>query len=141
MSLNKLIKTLHTAQCSLVLEDAKGNIRLFFKNGVRDLEDLLDKEPDTLKGSTIADKVVGKAAAGMMAYGGVSEVYAEVISDKALPVLKDNNVKYSYHQLVDHIIIPQGDTRCPLERIVAEANTAEEIVTLLRRHFKAVQKR
>lgn len=43
-----LIDILHKEGCSLVLEDAQGNIRLFYKKGVRDLEDLLNNEPDVL---------------------------------------------------------------------------------------------
>lgn len=133
--LSKLIDILHEKECSLVLEDIHGNIRLFYKKGVRDLEDLLNNEPDTLQGATIADKVIGKAAAGMMAYGGVAEVYADVMSSKAIPMLEVNGVKYSYRRLVDHIIIPEGDTRCPLEKIVETAKTAEGIVSMLKDHF------
>lgn len=135
-----LIETLHNSSCSLVLQDRQGNVRLFYKKGVRDLEDLLDKEPNTLKDAVIADKVIGKAAAGMMAYGGVKEVYAEVLSRKALPLLKANNIKYSYGELVDNIVIPKGDTRCPLEKIVASATTAAETVKLLRDHFEEMKK-
>lgn len=135
MTLSKLIELLHEKGCSLVLEDRKGNIRSFYKSGVRDLEELLDNEPETLKGAVVADKVVGKAAAGMMAYGGVKEVYAEVLSRKALPLLEGNGIRYSYGKLVDQIIIPKGDARCPLEEIVSAAGTAEETVMRLRQHF------
>lgn len=133
--LNNLIDILHKEGCSLVLEDVHGNIRLFYKKGVRDLEDLLDNEPDTLISATIADKVIGKAAAGMMAYGGVRRVYADVMSKKAVPLLEYNHIEYSYGTLVDHIIIPKGDTHCPLEIIVASADSAEEVVSMLRQHF------
>ncbi len=139
MPLNKLIDILHSENCSLVLEDAQGNIRLFWKKGVRDLEDLLNEEPETLRGAVIADKVVGKAAAGMMAFGGVAEVYAEVLSKKAVTLLDDNGVSYSYGVLADQIIIKEGDDRCPLERIVEPAQSAVEIVELLRRHFEEMQ--
>lgn len=135
MPLNKLIEALHKNECSLVLEDQGGNVRLFYKKGVRDLEYLLDHEPEALKGATAADKVVGKAAAGMMAYGGLKEVYADVLSRKALPLLQANGVAYSYGQIVDNIVIPKGDTRCPLEKIVEPATTATETVELLRKHF------
>lgn len=139
MPLNKLIDILHKKNCSLVLEDAQGNIRLFWKDGVRDLEDLLNKEPETLRRAIVADKVVGKAASGMMAFGGVAEVYAEVLSKKAIPLLDANNIRYSYGTLVDHIVIKDGDTRCPLERIVEPAQSAGETVELLRRHFEEMQ--
>ncbi len=135
-----LIDILHREICSLVLKDAQGNIRTFFKKGVRDLEDLLDQEPETLRGAIIADKVIGKAAAGMMAYGGVKEVYADILSSKAIPMLEENGIKWSCNQQVDHIIIPEGDDRCPLEEIVDEADSAEETVGMLRSHFGKMQK-
>lgn len=140
MTPGKLIELLHEKGCSLVLEDKQGNVRSFYKTGVRDLEYLLDNEPEILKGAVVADKVVGKAAAGMMAYGGVKEVYAEVLSRKALPLLEDNGIRYSCGKLVDQIIIPQGDTRCPLEEIVSTAVTAGETVMRLRQHFAEMKK-
>lgn len=136
MPLDKLIEILHREGCSLVLEDRQGTVRLFHKRGVRDLEYLLGHEPGTLRGATVADKVVGKAAAGMMAYGGVREVYADTMSLKAVPLLDASGVRHSCGQMVAGIVIPQGDTRCPLERIVAPATTAAETVELLRRHFE-----
>lgn len=135
MNIARLIDLLHEERCSLVVGDTRGNTRTFWQKGVRDLEYLLDHEPATLRGAAVADKVVGKAAAGMMACAGVAEVYADVLSRKAVPLLDANNIKYSFARLVDQIIIADGDTRCPLEKIVGPATTAEETVSLLRRHF------
>ena len=139
--MNELIEILHREGCSLVLRDVKGNVRTFYKKGVRDLEDLLDHEPATLRGAAVADKVVGKAAAAMMAHGGVEEAYADVLSRKAVPMLESGGVRYACGELVDAIVIPEGDTRCPLEEIVATADTAEEAVGLLREHFDEMQKK
>lgn len=133
--LNDLISILHESGCSLVMMDAQGRVRQFSKKGVRDLENLLDHEPESLRGATIADKVVGKAAAGMMAFGGVREVYAEVLSARAVPMLQKYAIIFSYGHLVDHIVIDKGDNRCHLEEIVAPADTASEVVALLRNHF------
>jgi len=111
----------------------------YHKKGVRDLIWLLDNEPERLYKARIADKVIGKAAAGLLIQGGVAEVYADVMSRLALPLLDASGINYSYGELVDRIVIPDGDDRCPLERIVAEAQTAGEVETMLRRHFKEVQ--
>lgn len=140
MQLSDLADILRREACSLVLQDAEGRVRLFHQQGVRDLEHLLDHEPGTLRGARVADKVVGKAAAAMMACGGVREVYAEVMSRKATPLLEADGIGYAYGQLVDNIIVRQGDTRCPLEQIVEEATTAEETVALLRQHFMRKRK-
>lgn len=137
----QIIRQLRAENCSLVLQDRAGNVRTFYKKGVRDLEDLLDHEPDTLKGAVVADKVIGKAAAGLLVVGGVTEVYAEVISRLALPLLQKAGIGYTYSLLVDRIVIPQGDDRCPLEKIVEPAKSAEEVVRLLRRHFEEMKKK
>ena len=116
-----------------------GEVTTFNKKGVRDLVWLLDHDVECLRGATIADKVIGKAAAGLIVQGGVAEAYADVMSRLALPLLDDAGIAYSYGTLVDHIVIPEGDNRCPLERIVAPAQNAAEVETLLREHFAEMQ--
>jgi hypothetical protein len=117
------------------VRDAQGNITLYYRKGVYDLEDLLEHAPARLRDAEIADKVIGKAAAAMAIVGGVKSIYAEVMSRKALPLLLEAGVEYSYGELVDKIIIPEGDNRCPLESIVDDCQTAEETVDTLRKHF------
>ncbi len=138
MSINKLITVLHSTGCSLVLQNGDF-LQTYHKAGVRDLEDLLDHNPQLLQGALIADKVIGKAAAAMMAVGGVAQVYGEVMSRKALPLLDANGIAWSCGTLVDGIVIPAGDNRCPLEQIVGPATTAAEAVAMLRAHFVAMQ--
>lgn len=134
-----LVRLLRREHCSLVVRDAAGNVTLYHKQGVRDLEDLLDHAPATLRGAELADKVVGKAAAGMMVIGGVRQIYAEVMSRLALPLLDGAGISYSFGQLVDHIVIAKGDDRCPLEKIVGPCQTAEEVVATLRAHFNKMK--
>ncbi|MGI6222878.1 MAG: DUF1893 domain-containing protein [Prevotella sp.] len=130
-----LRQILKRKNCSLVVRDAQGNITLYYRKGVYDLEDLLEHAPARLRDAEIADKVIGKAAAAMAIVGGVKSIYAEVMSRKALPLLLEAGVEYSYGELVDKIIIPEGDNRCPLESIVDDCQTAEETVDTLRKHF------
>lgn len=137
--MDRLIRLLHQEKCSLVLRDQEGSIHLYFKQGVRDLEYITKHSPNLLHNAIIADKVIGKAAAGYMALGGVSKVYADVISRQALPVLQSGDVKINYNELVENIVIPEGDTRCRLEEIIAEVQTPQEIVELLRSHFEELK--
>jgi len=138
--MQNLITILHKENCSLVIRSTRGAISLFSKKGVRDLVWLLDNLPSLLYGSQVADKVVGKAAAGLMVRGGVKEVYGDVMSRLALPLLDDAGITYSYGELTDKIIIADGDTRCPLEEIVQDATSADEVESLLRHHFSEMQK-
>jgi len=133
--MKELIDILHRENCSLVVRDVHGEITIYRKPGVRDLEDLLRSDTDRLRGADIADKVIGKAAAGMAVYGGVHSVYGEVLSRQALPILNEAGVGYSYGTLVDVIVREEGDKRCPLEQIVAKCRTPYEIVETLYHHW------
>lgn len=131
--MQQLIEILRREKCSLVVKN-HGIVTTYSKPGVRDLEHLLDHEPEVLHGAVIADKVIGKAAAAMVVVGGVKALYAEVMSKKAIPFLDDGGIAYSYGALVD-TIKEEGD-RCQLEKITAQASTPEETVALLRAHFE-----
>lgn len=131
--MQQLIEILRREKCSLVVKN-HGIVTTYSKPGVRDLEYLLDHDPEMLHGATIADKVIGKAAAAMVVVGGVKELYAEVMSKKAIPFLDEAGIAYSYGTLVD-TIKEEGD-RCQLEKITAPATTPEETVALLRAHFE-----
>lgn len=131
--MQQLIEILRRVKCSLVVKN-HGIVTTYSKPGVRDLEYLLGHDPEMLHGATIADKVIGKAAAAMVVVGGVKEIYAEVMSTKAIPFLEEAGIAYSYGTLVD-TIKEEGD-RCQLEKITAPATTPEETVALLRAHFE-----
>lgn len=134
--MESLRQTLHETGCSLVLRDSEGTESLYYKKGVRDLIWLLDNEPEKLRGAQIADKVIGKAAAALVVLGGVKELYADVLSRLALRFLNDAGIVYTFGELVDRIIIPEGDSRCPLEEIVLPATDPQEAEKLLRDHFR-----
>lgn len=131
--MRQLIEILRREKCSLVVKN-HGIVTTYSKPGVRDLEYLLDHDPEMLHGATIADKVIGKAAAAMVVVGGVNELYAEVMSKKAILFLEEAGIAYSYGTLVD-TIKEEGD-RCQLEKITAPATSPEETVALLRTHFE-----
>lgn len=131
--MQQLIEILRREKCSLVVKN-HGIVTTYSKPGVRDLEHLLDHDPEVLHGAVIADKVIGKAAAAMVVVGGVKELYAEVMSKKAIPFLEEAGIAYTYGTLVD-TIKEEGD-RCQLEKITAPATTPEETVALLRTHFE-----
>ena len=133
-----LIEILHREQCSLVVRH-DGEVSTYSKPGVRDLEHLLKHQPEVLKGALVADKVVGKAAAALMVVGGVAQVYAEVLSEKAKKKKKKAQIPYTYGTLVN--AIEEGAGRCQLEAITASASTPKQAVELLFAHFRQMQSR
>lgn len=134
--MQELIAILKKKDCSLVIKN-HGAITTYNKPGVRDLEHLLDHEPEVLKGAIVADKVIGKAAAAMVVVGGINQLYAEVMSRRAIPFLEEAQISYTYGELVETIQEEGG--RCQLEKISEPATTPEETVELLRAHFAEMQ--
>lgn len=76
--LEDIIRLLHEGKHSLVVSN--GEVRTFDRRGVADLYALLREDSDFLKGASVADKVVGKAAAALMILGEVGELHADVVS-------------------------------------------------------------
>lgn len=92
--LEDIIRLLHEGKHSLVVSN--GEVRTFDRRGVADLYALLREDSDFLKGASVADKVVGKAAAALMILGEVGELHADVVSRPALDLFADSGVRVSY---------------------------------------------
>lgn len=122
--MEELINVLESGNYSLVVSN--GEIRTYTGRGVSDLYRLLHEEPDSLIGSQVADKIVGKASAALMVLTKVKEVYAGVISEGAYNLLIANGIKVLYGTLVPYIINRAGTGLCPLETMCMEYKTAEE---------------
>lgn len=104
----------------------KGEIREFHRKGVIDLFTLVTEEPEFLRGGMIADRVIGKGAALLLLKAGISEVFAFVISEPALEVLQNNDVKSSYITLQPNIINRTGDGICPVEQLTENITSPDE---------------
>lgn len=122
--MNQLVELLHSGNYTLVVSN--GDAYTFTQRGVKDLYAILENTPLLLKGASVADKVIGKAAAALMVLGGVREIYADVISSNALSILDTSDLKVSYSLAVPHIVNRAGDGWCPLETLCKECLTAEE---------------
>lgn len=128
--MRELIDLLHEGGYSCVL-CTKGKVRTFHRRGVIDLYMLLRESPEEMRGALLADKVIGKGAAAVIATGGISEVYADVISEPALSLLQSSGVVVTYSEVVSAIRDRSGKGWCPLETACREASTAEEAMPLV----------
>lgn len=131
MTSSDAILWLHRLGCSCVV--LHGN-RLIVcrRRGIMDLLQLLENSPETLRGSFIADKVIGKGAAALMALGSVSGVYADVISRAALSLLEESGIAAEYATLTDNIINRSGSGICPVEALCSSLSTPAECLEPIR---------
>ena len=128
--MDELIKTLHSGNYSCVIK-SYNEIHTFSQRGVADLYDLVNNKPDFLNGASIADKVVGKAAATLMISGGIAELYAEVISSPALTLLRDAGIAVDFGCEVPFIENRDKTDWCPLEKMCNNETSADSILPLI----------
>ena len=98
---------LHQKNASLVVAYENGEIKEYYGRRIEDIKNILKENENALKGAVIADKVIGKVAGSILALAGVKEIYAEVISQYAVPVLEENHIKYEFENEVEYIINEQ----------------------------------
>ena len=114
-----------------VVRSADGRLREFRRQGVIDLFQLLSDEPAFLQGASMADRVVGRGAALLMVKGGVKEVFAFVLSQPALDVLRQAGITISYDTLQPNIINRTGTDICPVEKLTADTTDPDEAFRLI----------
>lgn len=93
-----------------------------------------------LAGYSVADLIVGKAAALLFVKSGIKEVYAKTLSEGGKKVLEDNGVPVTYQTLTERIINRAGTDTCPMEKAVANTANPEEAYTLIKQTLSTLKK-
>lgn len=101
------------------------------ERGIRPLLLWLRENPRALRGAAAADRIIGRAAAFILIYGGASYVYGEVMSRGAKKLLDEAGIKAEYSALCDCIVNRRGDGICPMEQLTADETDPEHAVKLL----------
>ncbi len=117
--------------CVLVKGDA---VRISDKTGIRPLLDWLEEAGEPLRGASVADKVVGKAAALLLVYGGAAALTAGVVSEPAAAVLRAAGIPFEAGQVTGRIVNREGTGLCPMEERVMDTDSPAEAY----RRLKAV---
>ncbi|NLW88959.1 MAG: DUF1893 domain-containing protein [Clostridiaceae bacterium] len=102
------------------------------ERGIAPILTLLLTEPEALRGASVADKVIGKAAALLLIYAGVDHLHAKTISEHAVSVLSEHPVSYSFGQKVPFIVNRKGDGICPMEKQVLNITDPKKAFEILR---------
>ena len=100
------------------------------RRGVRPLLDILESGRD-VSDYSVADKVVGKAAAYLYCLLGIKHLYACVTSQSALDVLANAQISVEYDKLVPAIRNRTNDGFCPMEQAVWNISDAQSALTAI----------
>lgn len=125
-----LKKELDNGACCAVYHD--GKIFVSKERGIRPLLFWLEDNPELLRDSLAADKVIGKAAALLFVYGGIRQVFTRVISEPAEQVFLQYGVQVQSDVRVKAIRNRAGDGLCPMEQRALPLDSPEEAYRVFR---------
>ncbi|MDE5562244.1 MAG: DUF1893 domain-containing protein [Clostridiales bacterium] len=94
-----------------------------------------------LSGYSVADVVVGKAAALLFVKCGIKNVYAKTLSRSAKSVLELYGIAYEYETLTERIINRAGTDTCPMEKAVWDTDDSDEAYSILKDKLKAMSEK
>ena len=126
------------AECVVITAD--GRIVAERGRGVSPLLKCYDSHAAEMKGATVVDKVIGRAAAAIAILGQAKHVHGEVMSEDAVVFLLANGVFASHTLLVPRILNMKRDGLCPLERSVEGITDPAAAVAALRRRIAELQR-
>lgn len=101
-------------------------------HGVAGFLQAIEKLGSLLHGASVADKIVGRAAAMLCLHSRVESVFALVMSEKAKALLESKGVHYEAKTLVSRVMGKDGRTDCPFERLVSEIDDPKEAYAKLK---------
>lgn len=90
---------------------------------------ILGKE---MSGSSVADRILGRAAAFLCAYSEIASVFAVTISEGGAQTLRKNNIPYEYENLVPNILNHDRTDMCPFEQLTVGLVSPKEAYAKLR---------
>ena len=105
-------------------------------SGISGFLEAIEKFGDGLEGTSVADRVTGKAIALLCVYARVKAVYALILSKGAKSVFEKHAIHHEWNELVENILDVNKTRICPFE------NLAKEISNPMNAYgrFKALQK-
>ena len=114
----------------------------FFTSDGRGISPMMSfiTEGKDLQGYSVADVIVGKAAAMLFVKAGISAVYGEVMTVAARDYLASNGIPCSCKTLTERIINRNGDDICPMEKTVTDIEDYEEGYIALKERLNEIKK-
>ena len=126
----QMLETLNKQGLSLLVYK-NDSLTTHTNRGIADLLSLVATQPQRLEGAIVADKVIGKAAAALMATGGVVEVHTNIICTPARKLLEGEGIKVFATKEVPRILNRNKSATCPMDSRLEGIETIEECVQIL----------
>jgi len=110
------------------------NGKIIFKSKAKHLKPLIfcvKKYKKEMRGAVVFDKIIGRAAAILLAYAKVKEVWTPTVSRSGKAYLIKNKVKIGYIRLVSCIMNRKGNDLCPMEKLSQKMTKKDFLAKIL----------
>jgi len=109
--------------------------------GVSGFLQAIEKLGKELVASSVADKIVGAAAAMLCAYSEVASVFAVTISEEGIKVLEGNDIFYQFENRVPNILNYGRTDVCPFEKLAIGSGDPKEAYVKLKSFAESSHKK
>jgi len=114
----------------------EGQVLLSSKErGVAPLFQVVQSMEKSLHNAAVADRIVGSAVAMLCLHARITSVYAGILSQGALDMLKGQGVTVSSKSTVPYISNYDGTDLCPFEKMARDAGEPSQLFAALQSLF------
>ncbi|TJX13447.1 DUF1893 domain-containing protein [Tissierella creatinini] len=107
--------------------------------GIKPLYTAYTNMKSSLKGASVADKVIGKAAAILCVNAEIQGLYTNLISEKAIEVLDQTDIKFTYNLKVPFIKNRDNTGLCPVENLSLNVEGIDELLIGIDEFLKSIK--
>ncbi|WP_270526878.1 DUF1893 domain-containing protein [Longibaculum muris] len=140
MNLKSLQEKLNNEDLTLVAQ-IQDTIYTSQLKGIAPLINPMKENQLFFKDAIVVDRVIGKAAAMLLALSQVQYIYAYVLSRKAREILDAYKIDYDYEKLADYIVNREHNGMCPMEKTVYDMTDLNEALAALIQKQEELSKR
>jgi hypothetical protein len=102
-------------------------------DGIKPILEAIEELKEKMHGSTVGDRILGKASALLCVYAKIREVYAPQATKTAIAVLIRAGIPGQTDALITHIKNRYGTGMCPFEQLLLAVDSPEEAYTMLKK--------
>ena len=140
MNLKSLQEKLNNEDLTLVAQ-IQDTIYTSQLKGIAPLINPMKENQLFFKDAIVVDRVIGEAAAMLLALSQVQYIYAYVLSRKAREILDAYKIDYDYEKLADYIVNRDHTGMCPMEKTVYDMTDLNEALAALIQKQEELSKR
>ena len=123
----------------VVVRNGKETVSL--ERGVKPLLDWLQQDNRFFAEASVADKVIGKAAAMLFVKANVKAVFAKTLSLAGRDYLDQHGIPVTFETLTERIMNREQTDVCPMERAVADTDDVDEGCRILQITLNEVRRK